>query len=78
MSPLAHLLTLLVRGYQLLLSPYLGGTCRYQPSCSRYALDALRRHGALRGGWLTLRRLGRCHPLGGMGYDPVPPAKSAE
>lgn len=78
MSPLAHLLTLLVRGYQLLLSPYLGGTCRYQPSCSRYALDALRQHGALRGGWLTLRRLGRCHPLGGMGYDPVPPAKSAE
>ena len=78
MSPLARLLTLLVRGYQLLLSPYLGGTCRYQPSCSRYALDALRRHGALRGGWLTLRRLGRCHPLGGMGYDPVPPAKSAE
>ncbi len=78
MSLLAHFLTLLVRGYQLLLSPYLGGTCRYQPSCSRYALDALRRHGALRGGWLTLRRLGRCHPLGGMGYDPVPPAKSAE
>lgn len=78
MSPLARFLTLLVRGYQLLLSPYLGGTCRYQPSCSRYALDALRRHGALRGGWLALRRLGRCHPLGGMGYDPVPPAKTAE
>ena len=78
MSPLARLLTLLVRGYQVLLSPYLGGGCRYQPSCSRYALDALRRHGALRGGWLTLRRLGRCHPLGGMGYDPVPPAKTAE
>lgn len=78
MSPLARLLTLLVRGYQVLLSPYLGGCCRYQPSCSRYALDALRRHGALRGGWLTLRRLGRCHPLGGMGYDPVPPAKTAE
>ena len=52
MSPLARLLTLLVRGYQLLLSPYFGGGCRYQPSCSRYAIDALRRHGALRGGWL--------------------------
>ncbi len=78
MSPLARLLTLLVRGYQLLLSPYLGGRCRYHPSCSHYALDALRRHGAARGGWLALRRLGRCHPFGGMGYDPVPPAKTAE
>ena len=78
MSPLARLLTLLVRGYQVLLSPYLGGRCRYHPSCSHYALDALRRHGAARGGWLALRRLGRCHPFGGMGYDPVPPAKTAE
>lgn len=78
MSFFARFLMLLVRGYQLLLSPYIGGGCRYQPSCSRYALDALRRHGAVRGGWLTLRRLARCHPLGGMGYDPVPPAKIAE
>jgi putative membrane protein insertion efficiency factor len=54
------------------LGPLLGGHCRFRPSCSFYAIDALRRHGALRGGWLVLRRLGRCHPWGGHGDDPVP------
>jgi len=63
----------LVRGYQLVLSPYLGGRCRHQPSCSAYALEALRLHGGLKGTWLTIRRLGRCHPWGSWGYDPVPP-----
>jgi putative membrane protein insertion efficiency factor len=63
-----------IRLYQLLLSPILPPRCRYLPSCSDYALEALERHGALRGLWLTLRRLSRCHPWGGSGYDPVPPA----
>jgi putative membrane protein insertion efficiency factor len=63
----------LVRVYQVLLSPLLGGRCRFHPSCSAYALEALRLHGLLRGGGLALRRIGRCHPFGGSGYDPVPP-----
>jgi putative membrane protein insertion efficiency factor len=62
----------LVRGYQRLLSPLLGGRCRFAPSCSVYAIEALQRHGAVRGGWLSLRRLLRCHPWGGCGDDPVP------
>lgn len=62
----------LVRGYQLLLSPLLGPNCRYQPTCSAYAREALARHGACRGSILTLKRLARCHPWGGSGDDPVP------
>jgi putative membrane protein insertion efficiency factor len=62
----------LIRGYQLLLSPWLGGHCRFYPSCSCYAHDAIERHGAWRGAWLALRRLLRCHPLNAGGYDPVP------
>lgn len=61
-----------VRGYQIVLGPLLGGHCRFEPSCSFYALEALAMHGALRGGWLVLRRLGRCQPWGGHGHDPVP------
>jgi len=63
-----------IRIYQLAISPLLPPSCRYQPSCSAYAIEALQRHGLLRGAWLTLRRLGRCHPWGGSGYDPVPDA----
>ena len=62
----------LVWVYRLLLSPWLGNNCRYDPSCSQYALDALRRYGAFRGTWLAAKRIGRCHPWGGSGYDPVP------
>jgi putative membrane protein insertion efficiency factor len=63
---------LLVRGYRRLLSPLKPPTCRFLPTCSGYAIEALERHGALRGGWLTVRRICRCHPWGGHGYDPVP------
>ncbi len=62
----------LIQGYQLLVSPLLGAHCRYTPSCSQYARDALAEWGLLRGAWLALRRIARCHPLGGAGYDPVP------
>ena len=72
-SVLAKGLIFGVRFYQAVLSPLLGGHCRYHPSCSEYALEALEIHGALRGSWLTLRRVLRCHPLAGAGYDPVPP-----
>jgi len=75
MSPLAHLVALPVRAYRLVLSPWVGHGCRFQPTCSAYALEALERHGALRGSWLAIRRIGRCHPLGGSGYDPVPPRR---
>lgn len=61
-----------IRAYQLLLSPVLPPSCRFLPTCSHYAAEAIERHGVLRGLLLTLRRLGRCHPWGGSGYDPVP------
>jgi putative membrane protein insertion efficiency factor len=64
----------LVRGYRLLLSPWLGSSCRFEPTCSAYALQALELHGAARGSYLTLRRLARCHPWCAGGQDPVPPA----
>jgi putative membrane protein insertion efficiency factor len=65
----------LVRGYQLFISPVMPMSCRYTPSCSAYAAEAVIRHGALRGGWMALKRIGRCHPWGGWGYDPVPEAE---
>ncbi len=73
MTPLAFLLSLPVRAYRLVLSPWVGRSCRYDPTCSAYALEALRVHGGLKGGWLALRRILRCHPWGGMGVDDVPP-----
>lgn len=72
MSPLARLLALPIRAYRAALSPLLGAHCRFHPSCSAYALEALARHGALRGGWLALRRIARCQPWGGSGVDEVP------
>ena len=67
------LLMALVRGYRLLLSPWLGSSCRFEPTCSQYSLQALQQHGAAAGSYLTLHRIARCHPWGGEGYDPVPP-----
>jgi putative membrane protein insertion efficiency factor len=69
---LAWPLILLVRMYQYTISPLLPGACRYTPTCSEYGLTALRRFGAFRGGWLTLKRFLSCHPWGGHGHDPVP------
>jgi putative membrane protein insertion efficiency factor len=76
MSPAARLVHRLVRGYQFVMGGR-SSPCRFVPSCSNYALDALERHGTLRGGWLTLRRLLRCHPWGGHGWDPVPERKAS-
>ena len=67
-----HLIRVLIRAYQRAISPLLGARCRFYPSCSQYALEAVQRHGSLRGGWLAIRRLARCHPFHPGGYDPVP------
>jgi hypothetical protein len=71
-SWLAAPLIWLIRGYQLAISPILGNHCRFEPSCSEYSMNALRRHGLLRGLWLAVRRIVRCHPWDPGGYDPVP------
>jgi putative membrane protein insertion efficiency factor len=65
-------LTSLVRGYQVVLSPLLPSVCRYYPSCSAYAVEAIEKHGARRGAWLAVKRIARCHPFRPGGYDPVP------
>ena len=85
MNPAQALLILLLRGYRALISPLLtaiGGSvglgCRFTPTCSVYAIEAIRAHGALRGCLLSARRLGRCHPWGGCGCDPVPPKLNLE
>ncbi len=62
----------LVKLYRIAISPWLGMNCRFQPSCAEYAIEALERHGVFRGSWLAVKRIGRCHPWGGSGYDPVP------
>ena len=76
MPPLARvpsrLIATLIRGYQRFLSPALPPSCRFHPSCSQYALEAVTRYGALRGSWLAARRLARCHPFHPGGFDPVP------
>jgi putative membrane protein insertion efficiency factor len=71
---IARFLIALLRGYKRWLSPLLGPRCRFVPTCSEYAMAAIARFGALRGGWLALRRIGRCHPLHPGGHDPVPPS----
>jgi putative membrane protein insertion efficiency factor len=69
------LLTAPILGYRYLISPMIAPRCRYLPTCSDYAVEAIKIHGPLKGCWLALRRLFRCHPFGGHGYDPVPPAR---
>lgn len=69
---LARILIGVVRLYQLAVSPWMPGACRYTPTCSSYAIDAIDGHGPVRGSWLAMKRLARCHPWGGYGYDPVP------
>jgi len=71
-SPLARLSILMIRGYQVALSPLLPSACRYVPSCSRYTAEAIEKYGALRGGWMGMKRILRCHPFHAGGYDPVP------
>ena len=65
-------LILLIRFYQGAISPFTPATCRYQPTCSSYSIEALEKHGVLKGGWLAIKRILSCHPWGGSGYDPVP------
>jgi uncharacterized protein len=72
MSPVARLLTLLIGGYRRWISPLLRQNCRYHPTCSAYAVEAIRVHGAVRGSWLAIKRLGRCHPWSPGGVDHVP------
>lgn len=67
-----QLLVLIFRGYQLLISPLLPNACRYAPTCSEYGIQAVRKYGALKGGWIAIKRILRCHPWGGHGYDPLP------
>ncbi len=72
MTPLAFVISLPVRAYRLLFSPWVGRGCRYDPTCSAYAMEALEKHGGLKGSWLAAKRVGRCHPWGGHGVDDVP------
>jgi uncharacterized protein len=62
----------LIKVYQYAISPYLPASCRYTPTCSHYGVEAIQKHGPIKGGWLTLKRFASCHPWGGSGYDPVP------
>jgi putative membrane protein insertion efficiency factor len=67
-----HVLKIFIRAYQLMLSPLIGPSCRFYPSCSQYGIEAIETHGSLRGTWLTLKRISRCHPWHEGGFDPVP------
>ncbi|KAB2859702.1 MAG: membrane protein insertion efficiency factor YidD [Flavobacteriales bacterium] len=69
---ISKLFILLIRFYQLSISPMLGQNCRYDPTCSQYAIDALKKYGVIKGGWLGIKRIASCHPWGGHGHDPVP------
>ena len=68
----ANIMILLIKIYQYTLSPFIGRNCRYTPTCSNYGIEAIRKYGAIKGGWLTIKRVASCNPWGGSGYDPVP------
>ena len=68
----ANIMILLIKIYQYTLSPFIGRNCRYTPTCSNYGIEAIRKYGAIKGGWLTIKRIASCNPWGGSGYDPVP------
>jgi putative membrane protein insertion efficiency factor len=70
--PLSMIMIGLIKLYQVTLSPYIGRACRYTPTCSNYGIEAIRKYGPFKGGWLTLKRILSCNPWGGSGYDPVP------
>ena len=74
---IGRLIILIVRGYQLIISPWLGPSCRHSPTCSAYMIKAVQEWGPLKGFWLGLKRIGKCHPWGTSGYDPVPEKNSA-
>ncbi len=71
-NPLSYILLIPIYFYRAVISPVLPSSCRYTPTCSEYAIEAIKKHGALRGFWLGFKRVLRCHPWGGHGYDPVP------
>jgi putative membrane protein insertion efficiency factor len=75
LRPMKRVLLALIRGYRLLLSPFLGMNCRFYPTCSTYAIEAVEQHGAIRGTWLAVKRILKCHPWHPGGFDPVPPAR---
>ncbi|MBT1446231.1 membrane protein insertion efficiency factor YidD [Shewanella sp. JM162201] len=74
-SPFQWLITKLIRGYQIFISPILGPKCRFQPTCSHYAIEAITLHGVIKGSWFAIKRILKCHPLHPGGNDPVPPKK---
>jgi uncharacterized protein len=74
----ARILIGMVRFYRMAISPWTPGACRYTPTCSAYAIEAMEQHGSMKGGWMALKRIGRCHPWGGSGYDPVPSVADRE
>ncbi len=69
---LGKLFIIIIRFYQYVISPYFPASCRYTPTCSAYGIEALKKHGPFKGGWLTIKRIASCNPWGGSGYDPVP------
>ncbi|MGD8781125.1 MAG: membrane protein insertion efficiency factor YidD [Ignavibacteria bacterium] len=75
---LSYPLILIVKIYQVFISPILPSSCRYQPTCSEYTIEALKTHGILKGGWLSIKRIVSCNPWGGSGFDPVPPKKKSQ
>ena len=68
----SYIFLLIIRAYKTLISPILPPSCRYYPTCSDYGVEAIKKHGPFKGGWLAIKRIARCHPWGGHGYDPVP------